>query len=190
VRPAAGAVAAVAGALDLAPVGQPSCAASQADCWRLMYLSPRGPAEPGHVNKPRPGKGESPVNMRWSEPRRDGLLPGKYAGASSCVHMGRPGHWRTPAAGGASLTRVRCRAPLNAVVFRVLQPGPECCFLLPVVPPGRLLGSGSAQSARFRASGRPAPALATRTRVEDSCASLGRAISPRRADAGRLARKK
>jgi hypothetical protein len=95
-----------------------------------------------------------------------------------------------PSARGASLTRVRCRAPLNAVAFRVLQPGPECCFLLPVVPPGRLLGSGSAQSARFRASGRPAPALVTRTRVEDSCASFRRVISPRRADAGRLARKK
>jgi hypothetical protein len=80
--------------------------------------------------------------------------------------------------------------PLNAVVFRVLQAGPECCLLLPVVPPGTLLGSGSAQSARFRASGRPAPTLATRTRVEDSCASFRCAISPRRADAGRLARKK
>ena len=30
-----------------------------------------------------------------------------------------------------------------------LQLEPECCFLLPVVPPGRLLGSGSAQSARL-----------------------------------------
>ena len=58
--------------------------------------------------------------------------------------------------------------------------------------------SGSAPPARFRANGRPAPALATRTRVHDSGASsvtplpwraFGHAIHPWRADAGRPAGK-
>jgi flagellar biosynthesis GTPase FlhF len=77
-----------------------------------------------------------------------------------------------------------CERPGPAVP-RAGLPGRGVLASLPrPMRPDTLPGSGSAQPACFRASERPAPTMATRTRVHDSCALSSHAIRLWRAVAG------
>jgi len=140
--------------------------------------------------------GSRAVSCSHESMQVNGHVPLKVSEPVDCRNPWRPINGPASAGRDCPLQEAGCRMQANSAAGLGIHPTPprnpghNAASCLPVVPPARMPGSGSAQSARFRASCRPAPTLATRTRVEDSCDSFRRAISPRRADAGRLARKK